>query len=143
MDIQKIDQIELQCGVTLELQPVKSMLLLDLLEGMKPGADGQFDIKSLSIRDLNRLMKYFCGWGVKNDVPRDQVDSVSIFGDGEHVQRAAWVRMIATETELAQVFAQVMALTQRKMTPQNSETQAQELERLRAENEQLKAQDGG
>ena len=55
-----MNQLKLECGITLELQPVQSMLLLDLLESMKMGKDGKMDIKSMSIRDLNRLMKYLC-----------------------------------------------------------------------------------
>jgi len=140
---------ELECGVVLELQAVRPMLLLDLLEGMKKGRDGKYSASSLtglSIQSLNRLMRFLCGWGVTNEVPEDQLDSVSIFGDGEHLQRSAWVRMIATENELTDVFAQVMALTQIKMQQPAQPTPEQtELEALRekvAELENKKVEDG-
>jgi hypothetical protein len=129
--------IELECGVTLELQSVRPMLLLDLLEGVKTNGDGQVDISSLSIRSLNGIMRYFCGWGVKNEIPQDQLSAVSIFGTGEHVQRSAWVRLVATEAELGEIFARVMALTNLRMNQPSAEQT--ELEKLRAENEQLKA----
>jgi len=141
----ELNTLELKCGITLELQAVNDMLLLDLMEGIRADTDGKYTIQGMSVKDLNRMMRYFCGWGVKNDVPADMADDVSIFGAGKHIQRAAWVRMIATTPELTQLFGQVMALTQIKAkraqqpTPTPEQT---ELERLRAENAELKAQDG-
>lgn len=127
-----MNTLELGCGVTLDLCPVKSMILLDFVEA---GPD------KMTQTQFNKMIKYIAGWGVTNDVPPDVQEELSFFGNGEHLQRAAWVRMIATEAEIAQLMAQVMALTKIKIeqpTPEQTE-----LERLRAENEQLKAEQDG
>ena len=126
-----MNTLELECGVTLELQPVKSMILLDFVED---GPDKMTQSK------FNRMIKYIAGWGVTNDVPSDMQEELSFFGAGEHLQRAAWIRIVATETEIAQLMAQVMALTQVKVgqpTPEQIE-----LEALRTKVQELE-QDGG
>jgi len=144
----ELDTLTLECGITLELQAVNDMLLLDLMEGIRADADGKYTIQGMSVKDLNRMMRYFCGWGVKNDVPADMVDDVSIFAAGKHVQRAAWVRMIATTPELTQLFGQVMALTQVKAkrvqqpAPAPETTELDELRAKVAQLENEKAEDG-
>lgn len=113
----ELNTLELECGIVLELQAVNDMLLLDLMESIKPDRDGKFTVQGMPVRDLNRMMRFLCGWGVKNDVPHDKLNEVAIFGSGIHLQRSVWVRMVATLPELTQIFAQVMALTQIKSRP--------------------------
>ena len=127
-----MNTLELECGTTLELCSVKSTILLDFVED---GPDKMTQAK------FNQMIKYIAGWGVENGVPPDMQDDLAFFGAGEHVQRAAWVRLITTETEIAQLMAQVMALTKIKAgqpTPEQAE-----LETLRAKVQELETKDGG
>lgn len=126
------DTLELECGVTLELQSVNGMVLLDFVE------DGP---QNMTQAKFNRMIKYLAGWGVKNDVPEDKREELEFFGKGEHLQRAAWVRLITTENEIAQLMAQVMSLTHvriRQPTPEQTE-----LEQLRAKVKELEAEPEG
>lgn len=127
-----MDTLELGCDVVLELQPVKSMILLDFVED---GPD------SMTQSKFNKMIKYIAGWGVTNDVPSEMGDELAFFGAGEHIQRAAWVRMIATETEIAQLMAQVMALT--KVQTAQPTPEQDELAELRAKVATLEGEDGG
>lgn len=127
-----MDTLELKCGIVLELQPVKSMILLDFVE------DGP---ESMTQSKFNKMIKYIAGWGVTNDVPPEMADELAFFGTGEHIQRGAWVRMIATETEIAQLMAQVMALTKVQTVQPTSEQT--ELAELRAKVVALEEEDGG
>ena len=103
-----MDTLELACGVTLHLQPVNAMVLLDFVES---GPD------NVTQKQFNRMIKYIAGWGVTDDPPDDMEEELLLFGAGEHLQRAAWVRLIATATEIAELMARVMALTQIRMQP--------------------------
>lgn len=137
----ELGTFELECGVVLELQGINEMLFLDLIEGIRPDKSGQYGVGSIQkmpIRNLNRMMRVICGWGIKNDPPPDEADDYAMFGDGKRLQRSAWVRDIATTGELSEVLARVMALTKGVGSNGQKSPEQLELERLRAENRQLK-----
>jgi len=108
------------------------MILLDFVEG---GPDSMTQAK------FNKMIKYIAGWGVVTDVPLEMQEELSFFGAGEHIQRAAWVRMVATETEIAQLMAQVMALTHVSVNQPTPEEV--ELAELRAKVEALEETEDG
>ncbi len=139
----ELETLELECGVTLELQGINEMLFLDLIEEIKPGKNGQYgvdSVKKMPIRNLNRMMRVICGWGVKSDVPPGDADDYAMFGDGKRLQRSAWVRDIATTKELSEILARVMVLTKGASSSGQKSPEQLELEQLRAENEQLEAE---
>lgn len=139
----ELEIFELECGIVLELQGINEMLFLDLIEGIKPDKNGQYSVdsvKKIPIRNLNRMMRVICGWGIINDVPPDEADDYAMFGDGKRLQRSAWARDIATTEELSEVLARVMALTKGASSNSEKSPEQLEIERLQAENKRLKGQ---
>lgn len=142
----ELKTLELECGVTLELQPVKSTIVLELI-GDLGGFDNlsnmtadSFSDQAQAVTGFVRLLNYFAGWGVKNDPPQDVADDFAALGGGKRIVRSRWVRDIATEDEVSQLFAQVMALTfaEQKQQPPDDET-----EQLKARIAELEAQQTG
>ena len=112
-EVERIDELELECGVTLHLRSVKQMIVLEFvgeaggfeaLQGNDPG----------TLRNFTRLLNYIAGWGVTNDVPADVKADFAMLGGGEFAARSRWVREMMTGAEMSQLFAQVLALTFKK-----------------------------
>lgn len=122
-----MNTLELECGVELGLQPVKSMILLDFVDGGP---------SKMTQAQFNKMIKYIAGWGVVTDPPEEESAELAFMGEGKHLQRSAWVRMIATDAEIAQLMAQVMALTKINTEQQQTPEQA-EIDELRAKVERL------
>jgi len=139
----ELETLELECGVTLELCGINKILFLDLIDEMRPGKNGEYgtdSLKKIPIRKLNRMMRVICGWGIKNDPPADEADDYAIFGDGKRTQRSAWVRDISTTKELSEILGRVMVLTKGVSSNGEKSPEQLEIDKLKAENEQLKAQ---
>ena len=144
MSDNELNKLDLKCGVTLELQAVKQYIALDLLSGI--GGLGNLSnvaAKSFSpemLPGFMKLLNYLIGWGVRNDVPEGAKSDFASFGGGERITRSMWVKDIATEDEISQLFAQILALT----LPQTKEVeQDDETERLRNRIAELEAQQTG
>lgn len=113
----ELEKLELECGVTLSLQPVKQTIALEFISRMggfsdlmRGGASG-LTSKPETMDSFVKLLNYFAGWGVANDVPQDARDEFGMLASGERSIRSLWVRDVMTTDEVSQFFAQVMALT--------------------------------
>jgi len=143
----ELEKLKLECGVTLELKPVKQTIALEFISKLG-GLDAlmQGDASSLAtgaspetLIGFIRLLNYFAGWGVANQVPSDARDELSMLGSGERMIRSLWVRDIMTTEEVSQLFAQVMALT----FQQNGQpSESPEVLRARIAELEAKATDG-
>ena len=112
-NVENINELELECGVTLHLQPVKQFIVLEFIgPQVKQGVGGPMVGLGPSVIDGNiKLLNYLAGWGVANEVPQEAREEFGMFGGGERVIRSRWVRDLMTNEEAAQFFAQVLALT--------------------------------
>jgi len=109
-----VTKLELECGVTLNLQPVKQMIVLEFVGeagGFDAIRDAALKEKPETLKNFTRLFNYICGWGVTNDVPKYALDDFAMMGGGEYTIRSRWVRQMLTRDEVSQLFAQVVALT--------------------------------
>jgi hypothetical protein len=115
----ELNELRLECGVTLRLQPVKQTIALEFISRL-----GGFDIlmrgdasqlkasaRPETMDGFVKLLNYFAGWGVANDVPQEAREEFGMLASGERSIRSLWVRDILTDDEVSQFFAQVMALT--------------------------------
>ena len=114
-----LNRLDLACGVTLELQPVKQTIALEFISRL-----GGFDVlmrgdaSELASRvrpemmdGFVRLLNYFAGWGVANEGPAQAKEEFGMLASGERAVKSLWVRDMMTKDEVSQFFAQVMALT--------------------------------
>ena len=113
-----LEKLELECGVTLRLQPVKQTIALEFISRlggfdilMRGDASGLTANRPETMDGFIRLLNYFTGWGVANDVPQEVREEFSMLASGERSIRSLWVRDMLTTDETSQFFAQVMALT--------------------------------
>jgi len=124
----ELNELELECGVTLQLQPVKQTIALEfisrlggfdiLMRGTGPDGSVRRDTSALAsnarpetMDGFVKLLNYFAGWGVANDVPQEAREEFGMLASGERSIRSLWVRDILTKDEVSTFFAQVMALT--------------------------------
>ena len=114
-----LNRLDLACGVTLELQPVKQTIALEFISRL-----GGFDVlmrgdasqlasnvRPEMMDGFVRLLNYFAGWGVANEVPVQAREEFGMLASGERAVKSLWVRDMMTKDEVSQFFAQVMALT--------------------------------
>ena len=117
----KLDELVLECGVTLHLIPGRQTVMTEFFgeaggfDVLKSGGAENVTANPGTLRGFTRMFNYIAGWCVTNDVPQDVRADYEMFGGGEFATRSRWVRQIATEQEIAQLFALALALTfQRK-----------------------------
>lgn len=114
---ENLTELELECGVTLELKPGKQMVLLEFLkkggsfDAMASGEIEGGEVNPAMLSGFTDMVNYVAGWCVTNEVPKDDADELAMFGGGKRSVRSRWVRQICTEEEISQLFAQAMALT--------------------------------
>ena len=129
-----VNELDLECGVTLRLQPVKQTIALEFISRlggfdalMRGDASGLTTGAKPEMMDgFIKLLNYFAGWGVSNEVPSEAQEEFSMFGGGVRSTRSRWVRDIMTTDEVSQLFARVMALTfqSNDSKPPNPKSQA-------------------
>lgn len=115
----ELETLDLECGITLQLKPVKQTIALEFISKlggfenlMRGGAESLTTNASPAMMDgFIKLLNYFTGWGVTNELPLDAREEFSMLAQGERVLRSLWVRDIMTNEEMSQLFAQVMAMT--------------------------------
>lgn len=119
MNEPNINELDLACGITLRLQPVKQTIALEFISRLG-GFDSLIRGDASSLADGARpemmdgfikLLNYFAGWGVVNEVPSEAREEFAMFGGGARSIRSRWVRDMMTTDEVSQLFARVMALT--------------------------------
>ena len=146
----ELRELDLECGITLQLKPVKQTIALEFISKL-----GGFDIlmrgdasgltanaRPETMDGFIKLLNYFTGWGVENDVPPEAREEFSMIASGERSIKSLWVRDILSEDEVSQFFAQVMALTfsENGREPQNAEALQAKVAELEAKLE--KSSDG-
>jgi hypothetical protein len=114
----ELNELKLECGVTLKLQPVKQTIALEFISRFGFDILMRGDASQLKANarpevmdGFVKLLNYFAGWGVANAVPQEARDEFGMLASGERSIRSLWVRDILTPDEVSQLFAQVMALT--------------------------------
>lgn len=137
--------LTLQCGVTLHLQPVKRMVLQNILAefgdvgslmnnpALLRHLTGGQQMKALAATE--KLFTYCAGWGVANEPPAESDEELlsvlSGGGDGPHVRRANWVRYVLVngQGEMGELIGAVMALSfQEEPAVDEKERRIRELE---------------
>jgi hypothetical protein len=77
-------------------------------------ASGKAQMKALEATE--RLFTYLAGWGVEDDPPEDDLETLAELGypaDKSHLARANWLRYLLLENddEVSDLIAAVMTLT--------------------------------
>lgn len=119
------DTLELKSGRVLHLRPVRQAALRHLLIGfgrpdlmdnpeqlLSLGSKAQFQ----ALEATERLFTYLAGWGVEDDPPAEDLETLTGLGypaDKLHLARANWLRylVLEDEDEVSNLISAVMALT--------------------------------
>jgi len=88
----------------------------DLLDNPDQLLDMSGKAQFAALEATERLFTYLAGWGVKDDPPEEELDTLAELGlpaDKAHLARANWLRYLVLEDddEASELIAAVMTLT--------------------------------